>query len=154
MYPFKKWIDHATDQSGNVMVQGTPQSATNFNNIEDGITDAHAATSVFLQWLKLFVTWIEAECAKFRAEFLNEVRTVTLSNSLKYPFNNSQQTVSMATARNTLNYDVAVEVTSATGGEVGDIAVTDKQLNGFKLAYSGSATSVAFKIRIKGGMLV
>lgn len=154
MYPFKKWVDHVTDQAGNVMVQGTPQNSTNFNNMEDGITDAHAAMSVFLQWFKLFVTWVESECTKFRAEFLNEVKEVSLTNSLKYPFNNSQKTVSLTTARNTLNYSVDVEIVSSSGGQVGEVTITDKQLNGFKIAHSGSATSVSLKLRVKGGMLV
>jgi hypothetical protein len=37
---------------------------------------------------------------------------------------------------------------------VGDITVFDKQLNGFKIAFDGSATNVTLKLRIKGGMLV
>jgi hypothetical protein len=37
------------------------------------------------------------------------------------------------------------------GGEVGDIVFSDKMLNGFKVAYTGSATSVRLKIYVQGG---
>ena len=36
-------------------------------------------------------------------------------------------------------------------GAVGGIHVTNKLLNGFKLAFDGSGTSVTLKIKIRGG---
>ena len=154
MYKTTDWQDHVVDQgTGEVIQQGTPQSATNFNNQETGIQDTHTAFQVFLQHFIQFDRWIRQKVADFAAEFLNEVKAVTLTNSKGFPFNNSIQTISLTTARKTLNYDVSWEVTSANGN-VGDIAVTDKQLNGFKIAFDGSATSVTLKLRIKGGMLV
>lgn len=138
---------------GEVIQQGTPQSATNFNNMENGIQDAHTAFQVFLHYFIQFDRWIRQKVADFAAEFLNEIQTVTLTNTKKFPFNDSAYTVSLVTTRKTLNYDVSWEVVSANGN-VGDITVFDKQLNGFKIAFDGSATSVTLKLRIKGGMLV
>ena len=37
-------------------------------------------------------------------------------------------------------------------GQVGEIIVSDKALNGFKIAYTGSGSSVTLAVRIKGGM--
>jgi len=138
---------------GEVIQQGTPQSATNFNNQENGIQDAHTAFQVFLHYFMQFDRWIRQKVADFAAEFLNEIQEVTLTNTLTFPFNDSTQTVSLGTARKTLNYDVSWELISANGN-VGDITVFDKQLNGFKIAFDCSATSVTLKLRIKGGMLV
>ena len=159
-YPNRRQIINNADGTsdvvkaqGEVIQQGTPQSATNFNNQENGIQDSHTAFQVFLQYFIQFDRWVRQKVADYAAEFLNEIKTVILTNSSGFPFNNSVQTISLTTARKTLNYDVSWEVTSANGN-VGDISVTDKQLNGFKIAYDGSATSVTLKIRIKGGMLV
>ena len=159
-YPNRRTITENPDGSvdvekaqGEVIQQGTPQSATNFNNQENGIQDTHAATAVFFQYFMQFDRWVSQKVADFAAEFLNEIQTVTLANTKTFPFNDSVQTISLDTARKTLNYDVSWEVTAANGN-VGDIIVSEKQLNGFKVAFDGSATSVTLKIRIKGGMLV
>lgn len=79
---------------------------------------------------------------------------VTLTNSLTYPFNNSKKTVNLTnpTYRNTKDYTVMVEVVSAVGGGVGDILITDKLLNGFKVEYTGAATSVSIICYVRGGM--
>lgn len=172
MYTQTEWKDHVTQYpnrriitnnsdgtvevtkaQGEIIQQGTPQSATNFNNQENGIQDAHTAIQVFLHYFMQFDRWVRQKVADFAAEFLNEIQTVTLTNTLKFPFNNSVYTVSLVTPRKTVNYDVGWEVTSANGN-VGDITVSEKQLNGFKIAFDGSATSVTLKLRIKGGMLV
>ena len=159
-YPSRRQLttnpDGTTDVAkaqGEVIQQGTPQSATNFNNQENGIQDSYTAFAVLMQYFMQFERWVREKIADYAAEFLNEIKTVTLNNSDIFPFNNSVQTISLTTVRKTLNYDVTWEVTS-TNGNVGDISITDKQLNGFKLAFDGSTTSVTLKIRIKGGMLV
>ena len=173
MYNQTEWKDHVTQypnrrrlttnpdgstevvkEQGQVIQQGTPQSATNFNNQENGIQDAHAATAVMIQYFMQFERWVREKIADYAAEFLNEIKTVTIVNAGGVAFfAPNAQTVGLTTIRKTLNYDVSWEITSAIGN-VGDITVTDKQLNGFKIAYDGSATSVTLKIRIKGGMLV
>lgn len=154
MYKAIEWKDEIVDQNTRQVIQeGTLQSAANFNTGEHGTEDAHAALAIFLQYFLQYEREARAKNTNYEAEFLNEVQTITLTNSKKFPFNNSQFYVALATARKTLNYDVSWEITSATGN-VGDIVVSDKQLNGFKIAYDGSASSVTLKLRIKGGMLV
>lgn len=47
MYKNKKWLDRVVDaESGELIQEGTDQSAGNFNNMENGITDAHIATAL------------------------------------------------------------------------------------------------------------
>jgi len=154
MYKPTEWEDRVLDQdTGDVLVDGTPVNEVNLNNIETGTHDSHTALAVFIQYFMQFDRWVRQKVADFAAEFLNEIQEVTLTNTLTFPFNDSTQTVSLGTARKTLNYDVSWELISANGN-VGDITVFDKQLNGFKIAFDGSATNVTLKLRIKGGMLV
>ena len=42
------------------MQQGTPQSATNFNHMENGIHDAHVAEAIFMQAKMYFSALITA----------------------------------------------------------------------------------------------
>lgn len=146
MNPYNKtvWKDHVVDGGGVVIQQGTPQSATNFNNIEDGVFANDAFSSVLVQ---------ELMQAKRNISTLDgEIISKTLTNNQSYPFNNSKSTVSLARIRDTTNYRVAVEVESAVGGFAGDIKVTEKALNGFKIEYTGSATSVTLKLYVQGGI--
>lgn len=82
------------------------------------------------------------------------VLTVTLTNTQKYPFNNSVQTVPLGNGnlRNSKDYTLIVEIMSYSGGCVGDIVITDKMLNGFKIAHTGSAATVNLKIYVQGGI--
>ena len=80
--------------------------------------------------------------------------TVTLTNSKDYPFNNSRTTVAITTTRENLYYDVEAEVTAYSGGLPGNIVISDKQLNGFKIEFDGSAKSVTVAYKIKEGMNV
>lgn len=77
--------------------------------------------------------------------------TVTLTNTQKFPFNNSQVTVPIATERANQNYIVDWEIT-ASDGPTGDIIVSAKLVNGFKIEFTGSATSVTVKYQVLGGM--
>lgn len=172
MHKQVEWKDHVTEfpsrrilnenpdgtvdvekAQGEVIQQGTPQSATNFNNLENGVQDAHIGFAVFMQYFMQFDRDTRQTKEDYGAEFLNEIKTVTLTNSLRFPFNNSRKNVDLGTSRKTMNYDISWEVESADGN-VGDIKITEKQLNGFKIAFDGSAKNVTLKIRIKGGMLV
>lgn len=147
MYPYKRtfWQDHVVDQqTQEVIQQGTPQSATNFNNQEEGIFSAGELSAVLAQQVR--------QHDRSLADLEGEIQTVALTNSQAYPFNNSLKTVSLAKKRDTLNYRVITEVQSVTAGHVGDIAISDKALNGFKISYSGSATAVTLIVWIEGGM--
>ena len=141
MYKSTKWLDHIVDEtSGEIIQEGTDQSAGHFNNMEHGISDAHTAAAVLL-----------IAAGNIIAEQTVEKIVVELTNTKSYPFNNSTSTVSMATTRTTTNYTVDAEVLEHDGN-VGDIIVSDKLLNGFKVRYDGSATSVTVKLTIRGGM--
>ena len=76
----------------------------------------------------------------------------TLTNSQLYPFNDSQTTLQISPVRDNTNYRVDVEVLSKTGGGIGDIEITDKLVNGFKIAYTGAATQVSVRCHVVGGM--
>ena len=146
-------IEHVPSP-GTVLQAGTPQNATNFNKIEDGICDARLAEDIFYQYQKNKEMTIDGRLDDHDAEFTAETGTVTLTNSNKvfFAFNDSGQTVALQTNRKTLNYDVEVAVTSSSGGQVGDVTVYDKQLNGFKLKFEGSAASVVVAYKVRGGM--
>jgi hypothetical protein len=81
---------------------------------------------------------------------------VTLTNTDTEPswFNNSARAINFPTGanRNNLNYSVQWELASESGGDVGDVLVTGKQLNGFTIAYTGGAKSVALTLYIQGGL--
>ena len=86
------------------------------------------------------------------ADLEGEIKEISLTNNLAYPFNNSEKTVALSHERDTLEYRVWVEVISADG-MVGDIEVYDKALNGFKIRYTGSAKNVKLRYYVQGGML-
>lgn len=78
--------------------------------------------------------------------------TLTLTNSQVYPHNNSIKTLQIVTPRNTKDYTITVEVVSVTGGAAGEFEISDKLLNGFKIKYTGSASSVAVRCYVRGGI--
>jgi len=174
MYKQTQWLDHSITPArtftlvdngngtvtltpyGTVLQQGTNMSATNFNNMELGIQDDDLTTRLLLllvrrdgDRLTATESSISTNAASILAEVTVEEKTVTLTNSLKYPFNNSSTTINLAASRATKNYTVEVEVT-ASSGNVGEIVVS---LNGFKLEHTGSATSVTVKCKIRGGKM-
>ena len=49
MYSRTKWQDKVVDaETGELIQEGTDQSAAAFNNMENGISDAHVATALLL----------------------------------------------------------------------------------------------------------
>jgi len=128
-----------------VIQPGTPQSAGNFNNMENGIQDVSVA------FAQMMIANRELE-HRLDNEAAVEEHTVVLTNTQAYPFNNSKKTVNLTKVRANKTYVVDVEITAHSGGEVGDIKITDKLLNGFKVEFDGSASSVTVVLRIKGGL--
>lgn len=178
MYSNLQWLDHAVTPdrtftlkenadgtvtltpAGTIIQQGTNMSAANFNNIEMGITDHDLAMEILVLLARNLAdraTKSESDIANtdtlLLAEVTPEIKTLTLSNTAKYPFNSSIANVSMSQSRNSLNYTVEA-VATASDGNVGEIVISDKQKNGFKIAFTGSATSVTVSIKIRGGILV
>lgn len=157
MYNRTDWKDHVTDPSnlfhivdnqdgtytitpaGEVMQQGTPQDQAHFNNMEVGISDAHTAALLLLNYARQNAWEVEQG-------------TKELTNSAVYPFNNSQVSVALTGGRENGDYLVLTEVVSGNGN-VGEVVVSDKLTNGFKLAYTGSATEATVKYIVIGGLL-
>lgn len=171
MYSRTYWVDHALSETnkftikqvsgdvhtivpyGTVMQQGVPQDAKHFNNIEEAISAHELSLGLHSNALMQHADEIKKNAAL--AEVVDklhtvETGTVTLTNSAKYPFNNSQKTVALAAQRNTPAYVVITEVKSFVGN-VGEIVVSDILANGFKIAFTGSATSVTVEYKILGG---
>ena len=143
MYDIEKWLDEIRDQDGNIIQKGTPLSARNMNRMEDGIYEGNLIGAMLVQQ--------GLQQKRALEDFEGEIGQVTLNNTETFPFNNSIKTVAMAKQRDTLNYRITTEVMS-TDGTVGDIIIADKQLNGFKIAFTGSANTVTIKYYIQGGM--
>lgn len=143
-----------TEVEGEIIQVGTPQNQTNFNNMENGIQDVTMAAQL-LDWANLHHRrTVDAHMASMDSEVMGEVRTITLTNTSAYPFNSSvdnPQTIALRSTRKNLFYTVEAEV-AEHDGEVGDIEISGKALNGFKIAYTGSGASVTLTVRIKGGM--
>lgn len=169
MYNRKIWVDEVdqyenryTEQAngdgtithtkvpGERYVEGTPQSAVNFNNMEDGISDAHIAQMLILQAFRAEGWCNDARLLALEKSTVQETGTVTLTNSQQFPFNNSKVSVPLTNVRDNQNY--VVVVVSVTGaGNVGDIIVSDRLINGFKIEHTGSATSVTVQYAVIGG---
>lgn len=163
MFKWITWLDHVTQYEdrytesrnddgtithtpveGEVLQQGTPQNADNFNHMEDGIVNAGELAAL----LAIGAIHLRQQTE----ELTGEVQTVDLTNTKEYPFNDSQKTVALVQKRNHLDYTVTAEVLESSGGCVGDIEITEKLVNGFKIAHTGSATKVKVKVYVKGGM--
>lgn len=162
MYNKTLWQDHVTQYEdrfrevsnldgtvthepieGEIIQQGTAQNAENFNNIEYGIFGAHEMASEAIR--------VTLHANQIIKKLTGEVVLATLTNSLEYPFNNSKKTVALSRSRDTLDYTVDVEATSVGGGSVGQIVITEKQLNGFKIEHTGGAKNVSVKCVVRGG---
>ena len=134
------WEDDIYDEeSGELIQEGTPMSRKQFYNMETGILTANILGAYLLQHIM--------QHQRALAELEGEIKEISLTNNLAYP-----QTVALDHERDTLAYQVWVEVVSADG-LVGDIEVYDKALNGFKIRYTGSAKNVKLRYYVQGGML-
>lgn len=63
---------------------------------------------------------------------------VALTNTKTYPFNDSATTVAFQNECIDRNYFVITDVLNSDG-EIGDVEIFDRAVNGFKIAYTGSA---------------
>ncbi|MEG2514207.1 MAG: hypothetical protein RSA92_02635 [Bacteroidaceae bacterium] len=159
-YNKTRWQDHVTEHQnryrevengdgttthepieGEVLQQGTSQSAKNFNNMEDGIFQA---TEMAAEAARAIV-----HVNQLMKRVAGETIETNLTNSLIYPFNNSKKTIALKVPRDTMNYTVTVEAEALDKGAVGAVKVTDKQLNGFKVEFTGSAKNVAARCIVK-----
>lgn len=108
--------------------------------------DGDTASKVIINALRQHIWQSEDEA------LICEEGTVTLTNSKKFPFNDSRATVALVNRQRNTSYVVIAEVTS-TGGNIGEVTITDKAVNGFKIGYSGGAKTASVKYYVIGGIL-
>ena len=159
---FKIWVDHVTQFTnryrevnnadgtitheaveGEVIREGTPQNAENFNDLEQRVLASGEVAGLALLKVKMAESRIKG--------LQGEIVETVLTNTKEYPFNNSKKTVALKTPRGNLDYTVNVEADTDGAGGIGEIKITDKQLNGFKIEYTGAAESVFVKCTVQGG---
>ncbi len=162
MYTERIWQDHVTEFEnrynevvnpdgsvshepieGEILQQGTPQNAKNFNHMEAGILEANEKAL----YLALSVLHMGQAVEKLNGE----IGTVTLTNTESYPFNNSVKTVALRQTREDIRYRIITEATAQDTGGIGEVIVTDRQTNGFKIRYTGSAKNVTVRYVVEGG---
>lgn len=157
MYKPINWVDRVTEvDTGEILREGTPQSAGNFNSMDEGITDMHIAGKLIALAMEVQVGETANMLIAAIPELLGdkialEEKSVNLRNTAGYPFNNSEATVTLSKTRANNNYTVEAEVMEHDG-DVGHITVSEKLLNGFKIRYDGSAKSATVKLIIQGGI--
>lgn len=137
---------------------GAYAPADDFNalsNDVDAVEISAAANELAIRQTIASLLQDERQIAKLvTAASSTETGTVTLTNTKDYPFNDSKTTIAITNTRQNLFYDVEATVTAYSGGLPGDIVISDKQLNGFKIEFDGSAKSVTVAYKIKEGMTV
>ena len=143
----KASADSAKDSASKAMSttpSGYNDLVNQVNNIEEGVFNSDQITGELLRVLLLQSDEVDS----LKGETLN----LKLKNTQTYPFNNSKTTVQLSKYRANKDYTIYIEVQSVTGGAVGDFVISDKMLNGFKLEYTGSASSVDVSIHVRGGI--
>lgn len=135
-----------TPAPGEIQEQGTQISATNLNQMDHGVQDAKISAEQILIALRQ-IDWRVEDLEKATVQ---ETGTKTLTNTKNFPFNDSKASVALTNTRENKNY--VVVIVEATGsGNIGEIEVSDRLTNGFKLAFTGSAKSVTVKYAVIGG---
>lgn len=149
------------DEQGNQSIHYpiTQAELVSFDNAASGLnsTDAQGAIDELADWLEKKSADVDLAVgllgnAVRQNTFEIERGTISLTNSAIYPVNNSATSVALAVERESGSYTVLTEVVSCSGN-VGEIEITDKLANGFKIGYTGSATAAVVKYTVIGGYL-
>jgi len=75
---------------------------------------------------------------------------IRLENTAAYPFNNSAQIVALQQERSGQDYSVLTELL-ASDGAVGSVRVDGKAVNGFQIAFTGSASYAELRYTVLEG---
>ena len=137
-----------TPAPGEIQEPGTQISATNLNQMDHGIQDAKVGAELILNALRQ-IGWRTDALEKATVQ---ETGTKTLTNTKSFPFNDSKASVSLSKTQKNTQYVIIAEV-STVAGNIGDINVSDKLVNGFKIAFTGGAKSVTVKYYVIGGII-
>jgi len=151
------YIDHVKSP-GEIIQPGTPLNADKFNDMDLaaiqgillGLSNADYIRKL-LDKTDTLEEGLEEAITDLNNKIAGDWITVNLTNSQSYPFNNSKKTVNLSPSKKNTDYSVYYEVISHTGGSVGDIEISDKLQNGFKIAFTGSATNVTVRCKVQGG---
>jgi len=135
-----------TPVRGTVQQEGTSQDADNFGHLMNGIIDAHNAVDLLVNALRQ-IGWRVEDLEKATVQ---ETGSVSLTNTLEFPFNDSKKTVALTNVRDNLNYIVVV-VSKTGNGNIGEIEISERQVNGFKIEFTGSASSATVTYAVIGG---
>jgi len=84
---------------------------------------------------------------------INENEVVTITDTITGANTDKSVVIPSNKLRNRTTYNVTPVIVSTTGGTAGDIIVSAKQANGFKVKYTGTATSITVALYVQGGML-
>jgi len=125
---------------GTITIPGTPMDASHFNLLEAGVFEAQE-----------MILLLSDALSKLERDSQEEIFTVSLTNTKEYPFNDSTANVLLDIARSNLNYHIWWEVSTITGGFLGDVNITSKALTGFTIAFDGDATAVTLSVHVEGG---
>lgn len=147
-YNKKLWVDHILDQNNNVVQQGTPVSAGNLNNMEDGINLASNLVGMLV-----VAALQEIEALKWENKLLSNQKilqgTATITGVGSQYFTSAYPSTAVSIPAGTFpqsnapNYQVILDVTSADDmGAIGVLSVINKSQNGFAIQYTGSAKQV------------
>lgn len=134
-YPVTRWID---DVLG--VQDGTPLDARNMNNLERGVFVANVTNAVLAQRERLL------------NDRLADTETTVVGTMLTGPEPVLVQ-VPAGRERNRTNYSVVARVVAATGGIAGDIIVSERTRDSFKVRYTGDAANVSVGLYLRGGLL-
>jgi len=129
---------------GKIKQQGTPQNATNLNAMDLAAFEAMLMVNENTRNIRHVRNTADG--------LVGEKIQVTLTNTQLYPHNNSTKSVQLSASRNNKDYTIEAETVSVSGGAVGNIEYSDKLLNGFKVAFTGSASSVVLNLYVRGGI--
>lgn len=144
------WVDHIVDQQGQVVQQGTPMSAEQFNRIEEGVEFSHNQEgNVILQAMQEIGNIKKDMLTLFNQRILQGQSTISWSPAgdlvSAYPYVLISLPVDTYSQLNAPDYDVVLSVVSADDpGKVGLLSAFDKTQNGFKVQFTGSAETVTF----------
>lgn len=121
MYKNTPWLDQVVDaETQEVIQEGTDQSAANFNNMEDGITDA----SVALAMLQLTTRDLNSRVAIITFTF----NSVGGEGEINYP--------------DGFNHDNCVVIAKHRIADNGSVVASDEVLDGVKIVLHKSAIGI------------
>ena len=113
-------------------------------------SDTDIAVTLLMNVLRQTIVRLDGEIQHLWDNMNQEFGTATLTNTYTFPFNNSSKTVALSNTRDNLSY--VVEILSVSGdGKVGEIEITDRQVNGFKMRFTSSAKSAVVNYCVIGG---